>query len=212
MSLQMPNSWYKNFAELIQSEREHFAFKRRVNTRWSRVAVIAPHGGGIEPGTTEIARAIAGWAFSFYSFEGIKNSGNDILHITSTLFDEPKCIALLQRSEFAAAIHGCEGWEAATFIGGLDEELGARLIDALNAAGFRASKADENYAGLQPNNICNRGRSGKGVQLELTSGLRRSMFKGLGRQERFETRPIFRKFALTVRKTLADYDRESRGR
>jgi phage replication-related protein YjqB (UPF0714/DUF867 family) len=53
------------------------------------VAVIAPHGGGIEPGTSELATAIAGDDFSLYLFEGLKSAGNGELHITSTNFDEP---------------------------------------------------------------------------------------------------------------------------
>jgi phage replication-related protein YjqB (UPF0714/DUF867 family) len=42
----------------------------------SSVAVVAPHGGSIERGTYEIARAIAGNDFSLYPFEGTKASGN----------------------------------------------------------------------------------------------------------------------------------------
>jgi phage replication-related protein YjqB (UPF0714/DUF867 family) len=39
-------------------------------------AVIAPHGGAIEPGTTEVAEAIAGDRFSFYTLEGVKTRDN----------------------------------------------------------------------------------------------------------------------------------------
>ena len=204
------NSWYKNFAELSKAEREHLDFKRRAARRWSRYVILAPHGGGIEPGTTELARAIAGWAHSFYSFEGIKLSGNEILHITSTLFDEPKCVALLNHAKIAMAIHGCDGKEAAVFIGGLHHDLGGRLIESLNAVGIRAFKADGNLAGEQAENICNRARSGMGVQMELSTGLRRSMFAGLGRQERLRTKPVFKLFARTVRAALAEYSKESR--
>lgn len=43
----------------------------------------APHGGGIEPGTSEIADAIGGERGSFYTFGGLKSSGTADLHITS---------------------------------------------------------------------------------------------------------------------------------
>ena len=46
----------------------------------TRFAVMAPHGGGIEPGTSELACAIAGKQHSYYTFSGIKTSGNRLLH------------------------------------------------------------------------------------------------------------------------------------
>ena len=55
---------------------------------------MAPHGGGIEPGTTEIAEAVAGHEHTFYSFSGVKARGNSVLHITSSRFDEPEGIAI----------------------------------------------------------------------------------------------------------------------
>jgi poly-gamma-glutamate hydrolase-like protein len=61
-------------------------------------ALVAPHGGGIEPGTSELADAIAASDLSFYTFEGLKPSGNTDLHITSTRFDEPMCLTLLASS------------------------------------------------------------------------------------------------------------------
>ena len=206
----MPNSWYKSFDELSQTEREHLDYERRISRRRSGFAIIAPHGGGIEPGTTELARAIAGFNYSFYSFEGIKTSGNEILHISSTLFDEPKCMELLRQADIAVAIHGCEGGEANVQIGGLHNELAARLTNALNAAGIQAVKANWNLAGQQPENICNKVRLGMGVQMELSIGLRRSMFAGLNRQERLRTKPVFKTFTNSVRMALAEHSKASR--
>jgi phage replication-related protein YjqB (UPF0714/DUF867 family) len=67
---------------------------------------VAPHGGGIEPGTSELADAIAGSDLSFYTFEGLKSSGNTDLHITSTRFDEPMCLTLLASSSVVVTLHG----------------------------------------------------------------------------------------------------------
>jgi phage replication-related protein YjqB (UPF0714/DUF867 family) len=197
-----PPDRYKSFAELNRAERERFSFVRLVRKRRSPFAILAPHGGGIEPGTTEIARAIAGLGFSFYALDGIKSSGNDILHITSTRFDEPKCLALVRDSQVVVAVHGCAGKDAFVYVGGLHAALAARLAGALKEIGVEPRQDGQTYAGLQPDNICNRGRSGKGVQLEISEGLRRMMFRGLKREEREETTPVFRKFVLTVRKTL----------
>ena len=65
---------YTNFGELVQNEKadeDYTILYREVD---SQVAIIAPHGGGIEPGTIDIADAIAGCDFTFYAFKGLKKS------------------------------------------------------------------------------------------------------------------------------------------
>ena len=196
------SAWYKSFAELSMSESEGSSYKRTFKHRRSKFAIIAPHGGGIEPGTTEIARAIAGSWFSYYTFDGLRQEGNELLHITSSLFDDPQCLQLISDSKFVIAIHGCSGDDQAIHIGGLHEELKIRLIDAMLIAGFDARPAGAEYAGVQPQNICNRGCSGQGVQLEISEGLRRAMFKSLKRQDRKITTHVFQNFVTCVRREL----------
>lgn len=199
---------YKSFAELAVSEREGISYHRRVKTRRSGFAILAPHGGGIEPGTSEIAHAIAGSLFSYYTFDGLKREGNAILHITSTYFDEPKCLHLVHSSEIAIAIHGSAGDQKVIHVGGLHEELKMRIIHALVEAGFDAHRAEAEYAGDQAQNICNRGRVGRGVQLEISEGLRRSMFKGFDRQDRKNPNYVFRIFVASVHAELASAAKE----
>jgi len=164
---------YPNFAALTRAEREGVDFGIVCRSRQSLVAVIAPHGGEIEPGTSEIATAIAGDEFNLYCFEGHKPHGNRGLHITSVSFDEPKCLRLISTSNRVVAVHGCLMGERTAFLGGRDAELRDAIRDRLEAFGFRTARPP--HAGLQgvnPRNICNRGRSGCGVQLELSRDLR----------------------------------------
>src|SRR5574341_1262362 len=196
------NSWYKSFAELSGSEREGISYRRKVKKRRSGIAIIAPHGGGIEPGTSEIAWAIARSQFSYYTFEGLKQEGNEILHIPSVLFDEPHCLQLINVSEIVIAIHGCGGDEKVVHVGGLHDELKSRLSNALIREGFDARVAGVIYAGNQSQNLCNRGRSSRGVQLEISDGLRRTMFKGFDRKGRKLTTNIFQKFVASLREEL----------
>ena len=56
--------------------------------------------------------------------------------------------------------------------GGRDRQLGTRILAELNAGGIRSSMAKRGYAGVHPDNICNRGKRKKGVQLEISRGLR----------------------------------------
>lgn len=202
----MLDNLYKSFAELSISEQEGISYQREVKKRRSAFAIIAPHGGGIEPGTSEIAKAIAGTEFSYYTFDGIRQKGNERLHITSTLFDEPMCLQIVNDSEVVVAIHGCEGDEEVIYVGGLHDELKTRLINVLLKEGFDARLADVNYAGTQSQNICNRGRSGRGVQFEVSEGLRRSMFKAFDRQGRKITTDVFWEFVVSIHNGLISAD------
>src|SRR5262245_11150501 len=75
---------YRNFAALEKHERAGSDYDVLVRRAQDRFAIVAPHGGGIEPGTSELADGVAGLEHSFYTFEGLKTSGNGDLHITAT--------------------------------------------------------------------------------------------------------------------------------
>jgi phage replication-related protein YjqB (UPF0714/DUF867 family) len=172
----MPD-YYNSFAELARSEVEGRDF--RVNCRYgsSRFAIVAPHGGQIERGTCRVAAAIAAQDHGYYAFEGIKARANARLHITSDRFDEPRALTLVAGVATVVSVHGARGADEAVFFGGLDFELRCRLIAALVAAGFRAADdPSPTRQGRGRSNICNRGTTGRGVQIELPVGLRRALF------------------------------------
>ncbi len=195
-----------SYQELSQYWQEGKDYRIRIRHLPSRMAVLAPHGGGIEPGTSEIAEALAGEHFSFYCFEGLRDAGNWNLHLTSRYFDETICLGLLGRSPHAIAVHGCQGQEQAVFVGGLDQSLKQRVIAALLLAGFDAQEDRSHHAGLDARNLCNRALSGRGLQIELSLGLRRALFLGLKQAERASTTPMFERFVRAVQKTLVDLD------
>ncbi len=77
---------YANFAALNAMEREGVDFCVCVVPRETiSTVILAPHGGGIELGTSEVAKQIAGEDLSCATFEGRKPTGNSHLHITSTM-------------------------------------------------------------------------------------------------------------------------------
>lgn len=195
---------YLRFADLAAHEQAGVDFDILVKPRRSRLAVLAPHGGGIEPGTSELAAALAGDRFSLYIFEGRKRGGSRSLHLTSTCFDEPRCLHLLERTAVAVTLHGCAGSEAAVYTGGLDQALQEHTIGHLSAAGFFAFQDGPARAGEHPDNVCNRGTSGRGLQLELTEGLRRQFFASLDRRGRRSRTPHFDHFVNTLQTALLD--------
>jgi phage replication-related protein YjqB (UPF0714/DUF867 family) len=164
---------YCSYAELARHEVQGRNYLIRADRRaHSPVLIVAPHGGMIEVGTSEIANSVAGGQYSLFSFEGLKaNGANRDLHITSHQFDHPDCLAMAARSEIVLAVHGCLG-KSQIHVGGLDAELTARLARHLRAAGFDVDAASEKYPGRHPLNICNRGSREMGAQLEITYDLR----------------------------------------
>ncbi|HEX7038683.1 MAG TPA: poly-gamma-glutamate hydrolase family protein [Trueperaceae bacterium] len=172
---------YSSFEDLAAEQVEGVDYTRTaVVPAGAFLSAIAIHGGGIEPGTGELARHVAGDRMAFYEFAGIKASGNSDLHITSTLFDEPLCLDLQAKVYRTISFHGYTGTTglAETQIGGLDGRLRELIRTALTNAGFTVVDAVSEVAGADPDNIANRNRSGAGVQLELSRALRESFFPG----------------------------------
>jgi phage replication-related protein YjqB (UPF0714/DUF867 family) len=183
---------YESFAELAARETAGRDYRiRAVEREDSPVIVLAPHGGSIEIGTSELAELVAGTDHSLFIFEGLKPYGsNRDLHITSHRFDHPHCLALACTRAVTLAIHGCRG-ESNIYVGGLDIELTARLRTRLTSAGLTASVEGHRYPGRHPLNICNRSARGRGAQLELTNDLRTG-----------DARPVI---AAAVRAAIDDY-------
>ncbi len=195
---------YATFAELSAAEREAVDFRVLVVRReHAGTVILAPHGGGIEPGTSEVARRIAGVDLPLALFEGIKPTQNLRLHITSTSFDEPRCLELVKAADHVVAIHGERSAEPVVFLGGRDTGLGECMRTELGRSGYdvRVHGSPE-LQGTAAANICNRGRRGAGVQLELSSGLRRTFFESLAAAGREKPTRELASFADAVREAL----------
>lgn len=137
----------------------------------SSTLIIAPHGGDIEAGTSELAASVAGDDHNLYCFEGLNTNCFRDLHVTSHRFDDPIVLDLAARAAIVVALHGCKG-DRSIFVGGRDGELVALLTGRLVEAGFPARSDNHAFPAINPDNICNRGSRGVGAQLELTRDLR----------------------------------------
>jgi phage replication-related protein YjqB (UPF0714/DUF867 family) len=181
---------FKTFAELAENKREGVHWRVTSHDRQSSTLVAAPHAGRAEPHTGKIAKAIAGAAHSIYLFETLSPS----LHVTSHRFDEPRAAAQACRHSRVVTIHGCDNARSASadvFVGGLDIDLRDAIIAELRKAGFGVA-VDRWTAGKAISNLCNRGTSSAGAQLEISRRLRNR----LGSPEHAS---LLRKFARTVR-------------
>lgn len=190
--------YYENYDALSSDKIENKEYRIEHRDSTSNIAVIAIHGGGIEPGTTELADKIAARKFDYYSFVGKMKSGNRILHITSTNFDEPTARALVKETEKTLSIHGCSGSEKITYIGGLDKELSQKVKQSLIEAGFTVKDAPSHLSATSAKNICNDNAIGAGVQIELSTALRATFYKDLSSKGRKTTTNEFEKYTSAL--------------
>jgi phage replication-related protein YjqB (UPF0714/DUF867 family) len=166
---------YECFKQLESGETKKVDYDIRTVKRDSPVASIAPHGGHIEPHTTLIAEKIASDLYSFYTFMGLRpGRPHGDLHIKSHKFNESDGLKLVSSSDFVVAIHGRadNGDPATILMGGLDSSLRDAIAEKLKEAGFATRLGTGDYAGVHRENICNRGRTKHGVQLEMPRSLR----------------------------------------
>ena len=168
----MAQDRYSGFAELQRHETLNKDYTLSIRKAGSRVTIMAPHGGKIEPRTSDLARRIAGENYNLYCLEGIKEKNNACLHITSHRFDEPGSVKLAAKSEVVVAVHACTGTAGLVHIGGLNKNLGSMIAGELQDGGIGVSRDHPRFQGTNPANICNRGATGMGVQLEVTRDLR----------------------------------------
>ena len=181
---------YENFAALAAQETEGTHYRVHALRRESPVLMMAPHGGFIEPGTHQVAGYLAAERHSYYAFETLEpRMRGQGMHITSRRFDEPRALALVARADIVIAVHGRKDkddiWSA--WVGGLHEPLRDAIASALGDAGLAAKAVGDGHplAGRDADNICNRGRLGAGVQLELPARLRQALVRESERRAAF---------------------------
>jgi|WetSurMetagenome_2_1015567.scaffolds.fasta_scaffold493834_2 phage replication-related protein YjqB (UPF0714/DUF867 family) len=183
---------YPSYEALQRHQREGIDYAVTLVDRHSDVTIVAPHGGKIESHTSDIAREIAGEDFNLYLFEGQRGDRNyALLHIASEQFNEPRCISLLAHSKLVVTIHGCDGDTPIAHVGGLDTTLAGSIARALAGDNLATTLGNPRFPGVHPDNICNRGLTGMGVQLEFSKALR--------------TGGQTKRLALAVRSVLHDY-------
>jgi phage replication-related protein YjqB (UPF0714/DUF867 family) len=192
----------------------------------ARTTIIAPHGGGIEPGTSELCLAIAGYhpatlavppgtgaTYDYWMFEGLRPVDNRDLHVTSTHCDDGVAVSLCAGALNALALHGCTTSQAelpddaeVVLVGGRNAVLKQHLLDELTAASLHAIDAagHPDLDGNEVRNIVNRTLLGMGGHLELTGPLREAMFEENTRPRRKDTTTeVFWRFAAACRNAIA---------
>lgn len=198
---------YASFKELSQNEIEGTDYRVFAQAAGNSLLVMSPHGGGIEPGISEIVKAFAG-GYSVYLLEGIKLRGNHVLHVTSDHFDDPRAIEMAAGHEYVLAFHGYyELSHCRTLVGGTDRKRAEVFVDSLRRHGFSAELLEKSarLSGTSPKSINNRCRTGLSVQFEISTAQRKAMFDRFSRKGRDASKnEVFDRYIKAVKEGAAD--------
>jgi phage replication-related protein YjqB (UPF0714/DUF867 family) len=207
-----------DLAEGVDYARRHRRHERFDDTlartdETPRTVILAPHGGGIEPGTSELCLGVAGYhpanlpenppagvTYDYWMLEGVREDDNRLLHVTSTGCDDDMAVSLCAGSLNALALHGFRPEppdfsedDQVVLVGGANDTrrnaLRDLLLEGLRAAHFdaRDSAGNGELDGNAECNIVNRTLLGMGAQLELSTPLRDAMFTEHSRPRRKHT-------------------------
>lgn len=176
---------YTSLEDLVRREPAT-DYRVVVRDRQSRVTVVAPHGGRIEPGTSQLAETIAGESWNLFAFEGLKPRGNGALHVTSTRFSHPELELLLARSTVGVSVHGMAEPGLLIEVGGLNARLVRLVSRELSLERFDVYDAPPSRSAQSPQNFINR-VAGGGIQLEVSQELRKVLQEDRGFRSRFGT-------------------------
>ena len=217
-----------NLAEGIDYARRHRRHERFDDSLARscdvpKTTIVAPHGGGIERGTSELCLAVAGYhpaalpqtppagvTYDYWIFEGVREDGNAALHVPSTGCDDGMALSLCAGSKNALALHGFRpepelpADTQIILVGGRNRILKEYLLEGfadtdLEAVAARQGELD----GDDPLNIVNRTLDGQGAQLELSTPLRDAMFGENTRPRRkHTTTQVFWTFVAVCRDAI----------
>ena len=169
---------YQSMTQLEKETTEGVDWRKDTKNTGNQVLIVAPHGGSIEQGTTELTKALADKGnYDYYSFEGIRPKNNSELHVTSTHYDDPTLNQMIKNRTATVSIHGASGTEEIIYLGGPRSDLRNAIEKQLVGRGFTVKVPPEYLGGQNNKNFINREDNNTGVQLELTTALRKVFFK-----------------------------------
>lgn len=104
--------------------RKRVDWKKEIKKTGSNVIIVAPHGGNIEKGTTELTKMVAKHNhYDYYSFTVLNQQNPEKFHVTSSHYNDPTLLNMVKSKDFAVSIHGAKGDKPVIYLGGLDTEL-----------------------------------------------------------------------------------------
>ena len=169
--------YYASMTQLQRETKEGIDWKKEIRDQGNQVLIVAPHGGNIEQGTSELTKLLAQQGgYDYFSFEAMRPSNNTQLHVTSTHYDDPTLHQMVEGRVATISIHGAKGDDQIVFLGGAKSVLRDAIQSQLESRGFAVQVPPEYLGGLNEDNFINKNENSTGVQLELTTALRKALF------------------------------------
>ena len=147
------------------------------------LGLMAIHGGGIEPGTEEIARYVAYHSgASLYIYAGRRSGGNLSLHRPShdgRIEERALVVQFLKHVNTAISIHGHGRRQNRAYVGGLHQNMVQSFVELARPALSQYEWISDpkiipsGLSGQSPSNVVNLPPA-KGMQLELPLKLRQT--------------------------------------
>ena len=203
---------FNSMTQLFKHTKKGVDWKKEVRKVGSNVLVIAPHGGNIEAGTTELTKLIASDNhYDYYSFTVLRKKHAEDLHVTSAHYNDPTLLNMVKSKDFTVSIHGAKGNQPVIYLGGLDTPLKEAIKKQLVKHHFVVKIAPSYLGGDLKENFVNENIKGKGVQLELTTALRKSLFVNEklspnSRNKRSNWSPVMYRFSDAIDKAVQQVD------
>ncbi len=200
------------YSSMIELQSKENDWSIEMSTNKSNILSFAPHGGGIEAGSSELALLISQKLdCNYFTFKGKLPRNNVKLHVTSTRYDSPELLSLMKNIDYSISVHGyADKKYARTLIGGSNEELKTLIKSNLVSCGFDVQDTPTNLGGAKPNNITNKTKTGLGVQLELSTKQRKSFFSNNDfskniREDRYRWRAEMYEYAQAIEWAMKEY-------
>jgi len=147
------------------------------------LGLMAIHGGGIEPGTEEIARFVASHSgASLYVYAGRRSGGNLSLHRSShdmRIEERALVVQFLNHVQTVISIHGHGRRENRVYVGGLHQSMVQHFVELARPAFSQYEWISDpksippGLSGRSPTNVVNLPPA-RGMQLELPPRLRQT--------------------------------------
>jgi len=147
------------------------------------LGLMAIHGGGIEPGTEEIARFVASHSgASLYVYAGRRSGGNLSLHRPShdmRIEERALVVQFLNHVQTAISIHGHGRRENRVYVGGLHQIMVQHFVELARPTFSHYEWISDpkiippGLSGQSPTNLVNLPPA-RGMQLELPPRLRQT--------------------------------------
>ena len=204
--------FFADLDELKSEFKQGKDYEIRLLDRKSKVTIVAPHGGGIEAGTSELAHAVSGDKYNLFDFCALSFDARTKGHVTSTHFRDPQLSKLIDQSTICVSLHRMRDEHSTLYLGGKNDQLKIFAAKELSKQGFKSTVNPPRLKGRSLNNFVNMAQEA-GLQIEIPKTLANQLIPGVDRIYRTKNdyqlnknqNKRFKNFVQAIDKAIQEY-------